>query len=320
MVSINREAMKLVREIITDADRLGIKVNKMNNGATVIDMGVNVPGSWEAGLYYSRITMGNLGKIELVPCKIGSLDLTGVSIYSDRVVTATIGSQIAGWKLSEKGFIVIGSGPARAQAVVEGDYYFEMTDYRDHNEECVLCLQMPVLPEEEIGKIVAESCKVSTANIYLVIAPSASLVGSIQVAARSIEQVVHKMFEHDFNLNYILFARGIAPVAPLIEERLEAMGRINDSLLYGGLAEFWVKCKDSEIKEIINKLVTGSSRDYGRPFAELFVEADEDFFKMDKDIHAIAKLKIQNTVSGNAFEAGRIYPEVIKKSFTGKVL
>jgi len=30
MVSINREAMKLVREIITDANRLGIKVNKMN--------------------------------------------------------------------------------------------------------------------------------------------------------------------------------------------------------------------------------------------------------------------------------------------------
>ena len=47
--------------------------------------------------------------------------------------------------------LIIGSGPARAQAVVDSDYYFEMTDYRDQNEECVLCLQMQEMPGEKIA-------------------------------------------------------------------------------------------------------------------------------------------------------------------------
>lgn len=320
MVSINEEAVKVVKNVISNAARLGVKVEKLDNGTTILDMGINAEGSWQAGIEFIKLNMGNLGNVDIVPYRVGELELSSVFLHSDQVVTATIASQIAGWKLKSGEKTIIGSGPARAQAVVDSDYYFEMTDYRDQNEECVLCLQMQELPDEEIANEVAEACQVGPENIYLVVAPSASLVGSIQVAARSVEQTVHKMFEHGFNLDNIRYAKGLAPIAPIIADETEAMGRINDALLYGGYSEFWVYCDDNEIIEIINKLVSEASEHYGQPFSKLFKEAENDFYKMDKDIHAMSKVKMHNIKTGKLFEAGSIHTEVIKESYTGQIL
>ena len=45
---------------------------------------------------------------------------------------------------------------------------------------------------KEFGLWVAEACKVKPEDVYLLVAPSACIVGSIQVAARMLEQVCHK--------------------------------------------------------------------------------------------------------------------------------
>lgn len=320
MVSINEEAVKVVKNVIKDAARLGVKINKLSNGTTILDMGINADGSWQAGIEFVKLNMGNLGMVDIVPYQVGDLELSGVLVHSDQVVTSTIASQIAGWKITNGDNTIIGSGPARAQAIVESDYYFEMTDYRDQNDECVLCLQMEKLPDVNIANQVAKACGVTPENIYLVVAPSASLVGSIQVAARSVEQTVHKMFEHDFNLKNIKFAKGLAPIAPIINDETEAMGRINDALLYGGYSEFWVDCDDDEIIQVINHLVSGASDHCGEPFSKLYSEAENDFYKMDKNIHAMSKVKMHNMKTGKLFEAGTIHTDVIKESYTSQVL
>lgn len=45
MVSVNLEAKKIVDRMIEKADDLKIRVDKLENGSTVIDCGVNVDGS-----------------------------------------------------------------------------------------------------------------------------------------------------------------------------------------------------------------------------------------------------------------------------------
>ena len=50
MVSTNQRAMKVVHEILDNAEALGCKVIKMDCGATVIDMGLQCKGSWQAGV------------------------------------------------------------------------------------------------------------------------------------------------------------------------------------------------------------------------------------------------------------------------------
>jgi len=104
-------------------------------------------------------------------------------------------------------------------------------------------------------------------------------------------------------------------VAPVDLNPEAAMGKINDALLYGGLAEFWVKWEDQKIEEILPKLVTEYSKDYGRLFKDLFIEADRDFYKMDLDIHSPASVQIVNMNTGRLFKAGGIREDLIKKSF-----
>ena len=62
MVSTNKRAMKVVEEILANAEDLGCKVIKMDCGATIIDMGLECKGSWSAGVLFARACIGDLGE------------------------------------------------------------------------------------------------------------------------------------------------------------------------------------------------------------------------------------------------------------------
>ena len=317
MVSINKLATKVAKEIIENADRLGCKAYKMQCGVNVIDMGVKVKGSWEAGLLYTRATIGDLGNVKLGEFKLNEeYTFAAVDLYIDEPLIACLASQIAGWKLGMGDVATIGTGPARAQAQVDGDWYLAQTPYRDHNDEVVLCIQDIKLPAESIGKLVAKECKVAPENVYILVAPSNCIVGSMQVAARMCEQVCHKMFEKGFPVSKVVACRGNAPIAPIVKDEVKAMGRINDAILYGGETEFWVDATDVEIAKVIHQLVSKTSSPYYKElFEKVFVDAGKDFFYVDHDFHSIAKITMHNINTGKAFSAGEIAYEVLEESF-----
>lgn len=317
MVSINKRAMEVVRQIIKDAEALGVEARKMNCGATVIDMGIKVRGSWEAGLLFTRVTLGDLAKVQLGDFYLNEdYSFAAAELFVEQPLIACLASQIAGWKLGAGEFATIGSGPARAVAAVDSDPYLEMTPYRDKSEQVVLCIQDTKLPDESIAVMVAKACGVKTGDVYLLVAPSACLVGSIQVAARMLEQVCHKMYEKGFDVSQVVAARGKAPVAPVVKDEVKAMGRINDAILYGGETEFWVDSTDEKIAKVIHQLVSKtSSPNYGELFADIFERAGKDFYYIDHDVHSIAKIQIHNINTGRAFVAGEINYELLEKSF-----
>ncbi|HHY39453.1 MAG TPA: methenyltetrahydromethanopterin cyclohydrolase [Clostridia bacterium] len=316
MVSVNKEAMKIVRKAMDESEKIGIAVHVLKNGATVLDMGVHVLGSWAAGLYFTEVTLGGIGNVSLGRFHLDDdVNLASVDVYADDPVVACLGSQIAGWQISSGEFAVIGSGPARAVARMPQDPYISHISYVDHSDEVVLCLQSTSLPDEIVAEKVAEGCRVDPKNVYLLVAPSASIVGSIQVPARVLEQTMHKLIENDFDPNQVVFAWGSAPVPPVHHDELKAMGRINDALLYGGVADFWVKSDDSECERVVKGLVSEASSEYGKPFEEIFLAHGKDFYKIDPRVHALARVQIHNITSGKCFAAGRINRDVLKRSF-----
>ena len=123
-------------------------------------------------------------------------------------------SQIAGWKLGDGEFATIGSGPARSIAHVDSDWYFEMTDYREENNEAVLCLQDVKYPTDQMAMEVAKACNVKPEDTYILISDSTCVVASIQVSGRMLEQTCHKMFEKGFDAGQIVMIRGTAPIRP----------------------------------------------------------------------------------------------------------
>ena len=86
MVSINKRAMKVVREIIENAEDLRCKVVKMDCGATIVDMGQECPGSWEAALLFTRADIGDLG-IAGIPFE--TFAETGLRIKAESPLTLT---------------------------------------------------------------------------------------------------------------------------------------------------------------------------------------------------------------------------------------
>lgn len=317
MVSLNKRAMVVVREIIDDAEALGCKVFKMECGVTVVDMGLECKGSWKAGMLFTRACLGDMAQVQLGTFRLNDdYSFSAVEVYTEQPVVACMASQIAGWKLGEGEYATIGSGPARALAVVESDWYFSMTPYRDKHDEAVLCIQDVKYPDERIGLQVAEACGVKPEDTYLLIAPSTCIVTSMQVSARIIEQVCHKMYEKGFDASQIVMARGRAPIAPVVTDELKTMGRINDALIYGSETEFWVDSTDAAIAKVIHQLAgKTSSPNYNELFEEVFDKAGRDFFYVDHDVHSIGKIQIHNINTGKAFTAGEVNYSLLERSF-----
>lgn len=316
MISVNREAMKLVRLILESPDALGVLVSRLSNGTTVIDMGQRAPGGWLAGRYYALITLGGLGEVSFESFPVGSVVLPSVRVMVDRPMEACIGSQIAGWRLAEKPDAPIVSGPARALNRTP-DHYFDLIEYRDSYQEGVVAIQTAEPVTAELAETIALACGLSPAALYILVAPNSSLACAIQVSARIIEQALHRLAEEDFDINAVRYAQGTCPIPPLIQDEVISMGRINDAILYGGVAFLYVDASDESIARVVGRITSSVSRAYGRPFVEIYEEANRDFYRIPIDLHSPAVVHLNNLQTGHTFSAGEINHDVLQRSFFG---
>jgi len=297
--------------MIADAEALELAVTQLDNGTTVVDAGVKVPGSLEAGRLFAEVCLGGLGKVRFCELDFG-LWLPGVTVSVSHPPVACMAAQYAGWAVKKDKYFAMGSGPARA--LYRGEPLFEHLDYRDRADVAVLALEGRKLPPEEAAEKVAAKCQVSPDHLYLLVAPTASLVGSVQVAARVVETGLHKMLEVGFDLGTVLSGFGTCPLAPIARDDLRAIGRTNDAVLYGGRAWYTVRADDAQIEAVIAQLPSSASRDYGTPFYELFQRYDGDFYKIDPLLFSPAEVAINNVTSGRTFRAGGVNAEMIQKA------
>jgi len=320
VISINQNALPIVRKLIENAEAYGCRYFQEAGGAHVLDMGFTVPGSWEAARLFTEINIAGLGTCSFRNYNLNDqISFPAIEIYVDNPILACLVSQNAGLQVAHGDSGAICSGPGQALAVDLKSHGFEHSNYRDVSEDAVLSVQTPIMPDKKLIEAIAAKCGVATERLYLLVHPSASIVASVQVAGRILEQTMNKMIRNRFNLSQIRFARGYCVVAPVIDDELAAMGRINDSLLYGGKASFWVHALDEEIERVLPQLVTESCSSYGKLFIDLYRESGMDFGKMDQDIHSPAEVQISNMKSGKTFHAGRIRNDLLLKSFHASV-
>ncbi len=317
MISVNREAMKTVRTILEEADALGVAVERLENGATVIDMGLNAKGGWRAAQYYTLVSLGGLGIVSYEPFDLAGRMLTAVRVMIDHPIEACVASQIAGWRLQAAGteHAAILAGPGRALNQDSLDHYFEWIDYRDRHHESVVAIQTSEPVPAEMADMIAESCRVAPSDLYVLFAPNRSLVTAVQVAARIVEQSLHRLAEEGMDLRSLRCAYGLGVVPPLVDDDLISMGRINDSLLYGGIANITLEGDDAQCAEIVGRVVSMACEAYGRPFIEIYEDAGRDFYEIPIELHSPAEIHLTNLTSGNTFSAGRINHEVLSASF-----
>ena len=310
--SLNDRAMSVVARLISDAPGLGCEVTRISL-ATVVDAGVNTPSSLDAGLLMARIATADFANVGLVPSEVDGHPLPAVTISVRHPTAACMASQYAGWQIKHDDFFAMTSGPIRA-AYGKEDLYDDI-GFRERPGVAVGLMETASLPPAELIDKLSEQTNVVRNQIALLCAPTASLAGSVQVVARSVETALHKLHELDFPLGRIQSGFGHAPLPPVAADDLAAMGRTNDAVLYGGRVTLYVRGDDDILQEIGPKLPSGTSDDAGRPFGEIFADADHDFYEIDPMLFAPAQVSFQNLETGNTFTFGETNAEVLKASF-----
>ena len=139
-----------------------------------------------------------------MPGEVGGRPCPGVQVTTDHPVEACLGSQYAGWAVSEGSFFAMGSGPMRAAHAREP--LFEDLGLAERPDAVVGVLEGRKGADSEVFAKVAEACRVSPADVTLLVAPTASLAGGAQVVARSVETALHKLHELKFDLRRVVSA------------------------------------------------------------------------------------------------------------------
>ncbi len=310
-LSINNMAMPLVRDMIDRQGELGVAVVEQENGATCIDCGVHVPGGYRAGSLFVETCLGGLAETAITLGRMGDVPVPFLHISVNRPALACLGSQKAGWVLKVGGYSAMASGPARALAQKPKATY-RTIDYRDHSTRGIIALEADTLPGEEVTGFIARECGIDPRGLYVLVAPTRSLVGSIQISARVITATLHKLEEMGYDVLRIRHAAGRSPIAPVKRTGIDAMGATNDCNIYYGSVSLVAEGYDP----VFATLPSETSPDYGRPFARVLKGAGYDFLKVDSLLaFSPAEVTINDSGSGEVYHFGRLNTDVLLESF-----
>jgi len=280
-----------------------------------VDMGVEAPGGLEAGLRLVGICMGGLGRASLSWLSIGGLVLPAVSVFTDAPALATLGAQMAGWKLEFSGRIVLGSGPARALVRKPKRIYRALGHEEEPSGIAILALEADELPDDAFLRSVAELCGIEPSGLHVLVASLRSPAGVIQVVGRAVEACLLKLLNLDIDVLSVRSALGLTPLPPPHPDPDVCMGRVNDAILYGSIVHLWADVDDDTAKLMAEKAPSCTSSAYGKPFLTIYEEAGRDFYAIDPAIFAPAQVVVSSLKSGRSYVAGELNKELITSSF-----
>jgi len=288
-MNLNEKCYGILKELEKVVD-----VTESGN-AKVLDMGVNNDLDRDVGIKVAEVTMGSLGKVELEPDRIH------VTI-PEKPAIACLSCQLAGWAIPIGGKNKLASGPARIPAKKPSDV-IDKIGYHEESDKAAIAIETSVLPDENTCNYILE--KTGAKDLIIAAFRENSNVGLINIMARVVEMAVFRLNNLGYDTTQIISAEGTAPI-PLLDDKI--MFTSNDAIIYGGSVQIKVSDWDPELTE---KSVSQASKFYGRSFEEIFNEAGGDFYKMDPDIFAPAKLSI--SFEGNDYSVGCINREIVNK-------
>ena len=314
-LSLNDRAQELAARLVAEADAVRVTATTLPGGTRLIDCGSAVLGGLEAGRRFAEICMAGLGSVSFTPLVFEGRWLPGLTVVTDRPALACLASQYAGWRLDHDDYFAMASGPGRA--LIRAEELYDDLDVDERARTAVLCLETRDPPPEALADYVAERAGVTAADLTLLFAPTASLAGGVQVAARVVETALHKLHELEFDVERVVSGFGSCPLPPVSRTDPEAIGRTNDAVLYGGQVDLTVDAPDEELEALVPRLPASASRDHGEPFGRVLERAGWDFYAIDPLLFSPAEVRLTSVPSGRSFHAGGVDVGVLEASFRG---
>ena len=266
--NLNQRAEDLCQQTLLNGQLYGVLCSHVAK-ANLLDFAVGRPGTIAGGIRLAEICMSGLAEVKIHHGCDTELGLPLVQVITDHPVEACIASQYAGWAFSAGDYFAMCSGPARMLRFEEAilSRYGLTADSKTcrrnfRSQRNSLGRRNPTLR----SPLAMSRRRVSRSALR----HTASLPGTIQVVSRSVETTLHKLHELGFDLTSVKNAIGSAPLPPIAADDLTALGWTNDSILYGSRVNLWVESEDAAIEEIVSRLPSSSSEDFGVPFLDIF--------------------------------------------------
>ena len=308
-LSVSKLAKKLVKKLIDNSKKLNVLVKKGPLNCTIIDAGIKIKGSEQAGKLIAEICMGGLGIINLKKTNTFPHWPLETKVESKHPVISCLASQYAGWNLSHEKFYALASGPGRA--IARREELFKDLQYVDQSKFVYLVMEVDKIPPKEIIEKISNDCKTATENIILILTPTQSISGVIQIVSRVSEVGLHKLHTLKFPLENVEEVCGSAPIPPVSKDFITSMGRTNDAILYGGNVELKVRGTDEQISKLAKNLPSTSSKDYGKPFAEIFKNYKGDFYAIDPNLFSPGKVSVTSLETDKIFVEGKLNSDLL---------
>ncbi len=314
---VNQTVAPLVQQLRDGAADYRVALSRMDSGVELIDAGIGVAGGLEAGRLVGEICMGGLGRVRFSGASPFPAWRWQVDVTASHPLIACLGSQYAGWSLNhgegKSAFFALGSGPARAMGSREP--LFEELGYRSAPGATVIVLEVDRVPPAEIAAKVVERCAIEPEQLTIILTPTTSLAGGVQIVSRVLEVALHKLHELKFPLADFVDGAASAPLPPPSPDFMTAMGRTNDAILFGGAVHLYVRGEDAAAESLAEQLPSASSRDFGKPFGQVFKDYGYDFYKVDPMLFSPAVVSVTNVDSGHTFHGGSFHPQLLEQSF-----
>lgn len=317
-LSVNQLSAPLLATLLEKAPQLQIGVMQHHLGCTIVDAGIAHAGSMEAGRLIAEICLGGLASVHMQTDTRFDPPLmpwpTAIAVTSEQPVLACLASQYAGWALTHEGFFSLGSGPARALA--QRETLFTELNYQDTAASTCIVLETDRTPPDQVLAKIVHDTQVPAARVTVILTPTTSIAGVVQIVARVLEVALHKAHTLHFPLQDIVSGSGVAVLPPLAKDFMTAMGRTNDAILFGGTVNLLVDGDDAAAQALASNLPSSASKDYGRTFAEVFKAVNMDFYKIDPMLFSPAKVVVTNRQTANVFESGQLNANLLRQSFS----
>ena len=85
------------------------------------------------------------------------------------------------------------------------------------------------------------------------------------------------------------------------------MGITNDAILMMGETFLFIQStEDDGLADLIEQVPSSTSSDYGKPFHQIFKDAEGDFYRIDKLLFAPAQINVNDMRSGMFHTAGKL--------------
>jgi len=331
-LSLNELAKPHFESLLERAEELGVKRLRVGK-YEVVDAGVNVIGSYQAGVLVSKMCAGGLMDVSLGVCQYSGYALPCVNVHSDRPALAFLGGVYGDWEIAVDGFRAIGSGPARALALDrdlpkavaekarEGGYpsgyklygprqIYDLIAHREVSDEAYLLLETSQVPSEDQLEFLRLQCGISSPQgMHVVIARTSSRTMSIRLVSSVAETGLHKLVLLGADPKDVDLALGSAPVPPTVYGRDEAAnGKDNDAIRYGGSVYYEVK--QGSLEGINADALPPTHWDTG--FARLMAQG---FYAVDLGDFSAAFFTIVEEGTGRVKVAGRLRVDLLMSSF-----